>query len=460
MHARFSATAAVSALLLGATAAFGATSDLTSGGERTALASPAAAATPAPAKPALQGDSVGAVVNSDVITDYDLRQRVQLYIATSGVEPTPENLKKLRAQILDQLINERIQIQEAKKKNITISSPEIDKAIQRITEDNHISIDQMKEMLGRFNVQISALRSQIAAQTLWQKVVQDEFQDRINISDDDVAAEESRLARSKDKPHYEVAEIFLAVDTPEEDAKVQKNIQDLQAQLQSGAPFQVLARQFSQSPSAASGGDIGWVYDGQLAPELNNQLGSMQAGTVSPPIRSTGGYYILALRERQEASNASIPDASADVPKGPIDRLPLARLLLPIGAKPAQNVVDNAMKFAGEVEQRVQTCAQLAKLAPQVHGQYQDMGNFKIGDLDEKLQAALAKTDAGQPVPAYIDAAGVEIIYRCDKAKPKLTAYHMPTRKEIEEQLFDQQATAFARRYMRDLRRQADVEIR
>jgi len=318
----------------------------------------------------------------------------------------------------------------------------------------------MKEMLGRFNVQISALRSQIAAQTLWQKVVQDEFQYRINISDDDVAAEESRLARSKDKPHYEVAEIFLAVDTPEEDAKVQKNIQDLQAQLQSGAPFQVLARQFSQSPSAASGGDIGWVYDGQLAPELNNQLGSMQAGTVSPPIRSTGGYYILALRERQEASNASIPDASADVPKGPIDRLPLARLLLPIGAKPAQNVVDNAMKFAGEVEQRVQTCAQLAKLAPQVHGQYQDMGNFKIGDLDEKLQAALAKTDAGQPVPAYIDAAGVEIIYRCDKAKPKLTAYHMPTRKEIEEQLFDQQATAFARRYMRDLRRQADVEIR
>jgi peptidyl-prolyl cis-trans isomerase SurA len=443
--------------LLGVTMTFAATR---AGGERTALVSPAATATAEPTKPAVLGDSVGAVVNSDVITDYDLRQRVQLYVATSGVEPSAENLKKLRAQILDQLINERIQIQEAKKKNITISSPEIDKAIQRITEDNHINLDQLKEMLGRFNVQISALRSQIAAQTLWQKVVEDEFQDRINISDDDVAAEESRLARSKDKPHYEVAEIFLAVDTPEEDTKVQKNIQDLQTQLQTGAPFQVLARQFSQSPSAAAGGDIGWVYDGQLAPELNNELARMQAGSVSQPIRSTGGYYILALRERQEASNANIPDASADLPKGPIDRLPLARLLLPIGSKPSQTVIENAMKFAGQVEQRVQTCAQLAKLAPQVHGQYQDMGNFKISDLDEKLQAALAKTDMGQSVPPYTDAAGVEIIYRCDKAKPKLTAYHMPSRKEIEEQLFDQQVTAFARRYMRDLRREADVEIR
>jgi peptidyl-prolyl cis-trans isomerase SurA len=435
----------------------------TSGEERTALASPAPATSQPgqpPAPPAFQGDSVGAVVNSDVITDYDLRQRVQLYIATSGVEPSPEILKKMRAQILDQLINERIQIQEAKKKNITISSPEIDKAIQHIVDDNHISLDQLKEMLGRSNVQIGALRSQIAAQTLWQKVVEDEFQDRIQINDDDVAAEEARLARSKDKPHYEVAEIFLAVDTPEEDAKVQKNIQDLETQLQSGAPFQALARQFSQSPSAASGGDIGWVYDGQLAPELNNELGHMQAGSTSQPVRSTGGYYILALRERQEPSNVTLPDPATEGPKGPIDRLPLGRLLLPLGSKPAQTVLDNAMKFANTVEQRVTTCAQLAKIAPQIHGQFQDMGSMKLNELDEKLQAALAKTDSGQPVPPYQDAAGIEIIYRCDKAAPKLEAYHMPSRKEIEEQLFDQQVTAFARRYMRDLRRQADVEIR
>src|SRR5262249_33587317 len=157
--------------------------------------------------------------------------------------------------------------------------------------------------------------------------------------------------------------IFLAVDTPEEDAKVQKNIQDLSTQLQAGAPFQALARQFSQSPSAASGGDIGWVYYGQLAAELNNERGRMQAGSVAQAVRSTGGYYILALRERQEPSNVSIPDPATQAPKGPVDRLPLARLLLPIGSKPSQTMMDSAMKFAGQVEQRITTCAQLQKVA-------------------------------------------------------------------------------------------------
>lgn len=406
------------------------------------------------------GDSIGAIVNSDIIADYDLRQRVALYLATAGVEPTPEVLKKIRAQILDQLVTEKLEIQEAKRKSITISSPEIDKAIDHILTDNHITLDQLKAMLSKNSVGMSTLRSQIAAQVLWQKVVEEEFQDRINISDADIDAEMARLAEGKDKAHFLVSEIFLAVDTPDQDAKVQKNIQDLSSQLQSGAPFQVMARQFSQSPSAASGGDIGWVYDGQLAPELNVQLAKMSSGSVSAPVRSTGGYYILALRERQEASNAKLPDPAAQQPQGPVDKLPLARLLLPLGPKPVPEMADKAMKFAGQLTQRQFTCPQLEKIAAQIHGQYQNMGNFRVKDLSEQIQAQLQKSQPGQAVPPFMDAAGVEIIYRCDKAIPKLEAYHMPTRKEVEESLFDQQVTAFARRYMRDLRRQADVEIR
>jgi peptidyl-prolyl cis-trans isomerase SurA len=405
-------------------------------------------------------DSVGAIVNTDVVTDYDLRQRIALYLSTAGVQGTPDQIKKIRPQILDQLITERIEIQEAKKKNITISSPEVDKAIERITTDNHITTDQLKDMLGRYGVAIGALRQQLAAQVLWQKVVEDEFQDRIQISDDDIDAEMARLSRSKDKAHFLVAEIFLAVDTPDQDARVAKNIQDLASQLDSGAPFAVLARQFSQSPSAASGGDVGWVYDGQLAPELNAALEKMSAGQISPAIRSTGGYYVIMLRERQEPSNVKLPDPTEEQPKGPVDKLPLARLLLPLGPKPDAKIAQSAMKFADQLTSHVTTCSQLEKIAPQVHGSFQNMGMFKISDLSEQIQAGLAKTEAGQAVPPFQDPAGIEIIYRCDKAIPKLEQYQMPSRKEVEEQLFDDQVTAFARRYMRDLRRQADVEVR
>jgi peptidyl-prolyl cis-trans isomerase SurA len=406
-------------------------------------------------------DSVGAVVNSEVVTDYELRQRLALYAATSGVTLTPETTKKLRTQILDQLVGERLQIQEAKRKNISISTPEIDKAIDRITNDNHLSMDQLKDMLAKHGVSISALRAQIAAQVLWQKVVEDEFQDRITISDADIDAELARLSEGKNKAHFLVAEIFLAVDTPDQDGKVLKNVNDLEGQLQSGAPFQAISRQFSQSPSAAAGGDIGWVYDGQLAPELNAALEKMAPGSVSLPVRSTGGYYILALRERQEASNAKLPDPAQDQPQGPVDRLPLARLLLPLGPKPTQATMEGAMKIGAQLSQHVTTCQQLPKLQAQIRGTvYQDLGVMKLKELSAQMQTELAKTQPGQAAAPFVDAAGVEVIMRCDKAKPKLEAYHVPSRKEVEEQLFDLQVTAFARRYMRDLRRQADVEIR
>ena len=428
--------------------------------QQVASRNPAEATAPQPDTSA-GGDSVGAVVNSDIITDYELRQRVALYAATSGVQLTPEITKRIRSQILDQLVAEHLQIQEAKRKGISISTPEIDKQIDRIVADNHISLQQLKDMLAKNGVAFTALRGQIAAQVLWQKVVADEFQDRINISDDDIDAELARLSEGKNKAHFLVVEIFLAVDSPEQDAKVLKNIQDLEGQLQTGAPFQAIARQFSQSPSAASGGDIGWVYDGQLSPELNAALEKMTPGSVSEPIRSVGGYYILALRERQEASNAKIADTQDEQPKGPVDRLPLARLLLPLGPKPAAQVLQGAMKVGEQISQHVTACAQLPKVQAQIRGAvYQNLGEMKLKDLSEQMQAELAKTQPGQPTAPFIDSAGVEVIVRCDKAKPKLEAYHVPSRKEVEEQLFDQQVTAFARRYMRDLRRQADVEIR
>ena len=422
--------------------------------EQTALASPA------PPEIA-NGDSIAAIVNSDPVSEYDLRQRVALYLATSGLQPTPEIIKKIRDQVRDQLITERLEIQEAKKKNISISSPEIDKELNLVVADNHISIEQLKQMLARQGVDVSALRSQIAAQILWQKVVEDEFQDRINVSDEDVDAEMKRLAEGKDKAHFLVSEIFLAVETPDQDAKVLKNIDDLHAQLDAGAPFAVIARQFSQSPSAASQGEVGWVYDGQLASELNTTLEKMSAGQVSQPIRSIGGYYILLLRERMEPSNAKIPDPVATAAsQGPVDKLPLARLLLPLGPKSPPAMVEKAMNFAQQVTEHVQSCTQLEKIAVQIKGQYQNMGEFRLKELNADLQKALEKSQPGQAVPPFTDAAGVEVILRCDKAAPKLEAYHMPTRKQVEESLFDQQVTAFARRYMRDLRRQADVEIR
>ena len=122
-------------------------------------------------------------------------------------------------------------------------------------------------------------------------------------------------------------EIFLPVDNPEQNDKVKKDAEEVEQQLHQGAPFPVVARQFSQHPTAATGGDMGWVNTGQLAPELDAALARMEVGAVSDPIRSTGGWYVLGLRERQEPLGTKIAKVPTG-PTGPEGTLPLARLLL------------------------------------------------------------------------------------------------------------------------------------
>lgn len=405
-------------------------------------------------------DGVAAVVNDAIITEYDLRQRILLFVSTSGLQPTPETMAKLRGQVLSQLETEQLQIQEARRKSITVSPTDVDKQLDRITTDNHMSKDQLAALLAKGGVEMATLRAQIAVQIAWQKAVQDEFQDRVNITPSDVDAEIARLSEGKDKTHYLVASIFLAVDNPDQDTKVQKDAQDIYAQLQAGAQFGTVARQFSQSPTAAAGGDLGWIHEGQLPPELDAALKTMQPGGVTPPIRSAGGYYILGLRERQEGSNVHIPDPATQKPVGP---LTVARLLLPIGPKPAKQLMDNVMKIAQQIHDHVQGCDTLPKMAEQIHGLvYQDLAKMglKITDLSPEIQAAINKAGPGEATEPFVSPAGVELMVRCDKRAAVLTPFVVPSRQTVEEALFDQQITMLSRRYLRDLRRSANVEVK
>jgi len=429
---------------------------------QTRLATAEAAPPPSIIEADITDDSVVAVVNDDIVTEYDLAQRLALVIATSGMQATPETIKKLRPQVLEQLKTEKLELQESKRKNITVSPPEVDKEIDGILKDNHLTMEQLKSILSRDKVDVATLRAQIAVQLAWQKAIEDEYGDRINITPADVDDEMARVTEGSNKPHYLVAEIFIPVENADQSDKALKAANDLETQIQSGAPFGSIARQFSQSPSAAEGGDIGWVHDGQLAPELNSALQKLQVGGISPPIRSIGGYYILGLRDRQEPVGTKIVDpATQQKPEKP-GYLPLARLLLPLPSKAPQKYIDGAMKAAVQIRAAIGNCEHLAKIAQSIKGSmYNNLGEMKLSDLSEQMQAQLAKTVPGQPTEPFMSSAGVEIIARCDKPLPKpTTAFIIPSREDLERRLFQQQISMLARRYIRDLRREANVETR
>jgi peptidyl-prolyl cis-trans isomerase SurA len=407
------------------------------------------------------GDGVAAIVNDTVITDYDLRQRVALVQATSGVRSTPDALIQLRAQVLEQLENERLQLLEAQKSDVSISSVDVDKAIDTIMKENNLSQDKLNGMLAHFGVHMSTLRSQIAAQIAWSKTVQSEYGDRAEVTPEEVHDEMERIAQGRNKPHFAVAEIFESVDNPEDDAKVKKNMDDLEAQLHSGVPFPTLARQFSQNPTAAQGGDIGVVTDGQLPKELNDALDAMTPGMVSNPIKSAGGYYIIYLRGREEGEGTKVANADAPPVNEHPDSLPLARLLLPMPPKAAKDVVDRVMQAGAQIRAHIESCQTLPELAKQIKGSvFMNLGTMRISELSPEIQQALAQTQGGETTQPFLDSAGVELITRCDKgAPPKTEVFTMPARDDVEQQLGNQKLAVLERQYMRDLKRDGDIEI-
>jgi len=413
-------------------------------------------------KDALNTNSIVATVNDETISDFELRQRVALYLALQGVNQqlTQEQRTRVRGQILEVLEAEKLQLQEAQKKKITVSPLEVDKRLNGMTEDYHFTIEQLRQNLKNAGASEEALRSQITASIAWQKAVQDEYSDRVNVTPDMINAEMARYAEGADKPHYRVLEIFLPVDNPEQDAKVKKDAEEVEAQLHQGAPFPVVARQFSQHPSAATGGDMGWINEGQLAPELNAVLAKMEVGAVSDPIRSTGGYYILGLRERQEPMGTKI-DKVPTGPTGPAGTLPLARLLFPVDPRAPKEQLEQIMTVAGQIQRAYAGCGQLEELHKKMNGTvYMDLGDAKLAELSPQIQDAMKATKPGEAAAPFVSDAGIELIGRCDKRIEIKTAYVMPSRTQVEDQLFQSQIAALARRYLRDLKRDANIQVR
>ncbi|MGH6889636.1 MAG: peptidylprolyl isomerase [Rhizomicrobium sp.] len=405
------------------------------------------------------GDGVAATVNDSVISDYDLRQRIALFIATSGVRPNGTALEAIRDQVLKELETEQMELLEAKKDNVSVTAADVDKAISDIVKSNHLSMDRLKSVLAQGGVDMATLRAQLSVQIAWSKLVQDQLGDRVHVAPEDVDAELAKIKAGANKPRYLVSEIFQSVDSPDEDAKVLKDMTNLDNQIQLGAPFAAVARQFSQNPTAAQGGDLGWVQDGQVPPELMNRIETMNAGDVSQPIRAQSGYYIVQLREKEEPAGTKI--AAAPPPATPPGTLPLVRILLPMGPKPDKTLLARALQGAAVVRAHIRDCEQARDIASKVPGSvFMNLGTMKLADLSADMQNAIAKAGPGQTTEPFTSAAGVELIVRCDKAPPKESVMVIPTRAQVEEQLYEQQMTILARRYLRDLRREADVETR
>jgi peptidyl-prolyl cis-trans isomerase SurA len=413
---------------------------------------------PATILPAESSTGVAATVNESVISNYDLDQRTALFVATSGVHPSKDELPQIRTQELRSLEDEVIEFQEAAKHKITVSNADVEKALQNISSDNHFTIEQLMGTIAQAGVAPATFLKEISAQLLWQKLVAARYGTDILVTDEQIDAAMTRLQTGADKPQFLVSEVYLSVDKPEDEAGVRASAERIVQQTKQGASFQTIASQFSQSASAATGGDIGWVLEGQLPEELDHALLGLQPGQVVGPVRAEGGYYILLLRDRREPAGSAAVKSEPPKPVDPDAALPLDRFLIPLPATADATLKERAMSLANDVRGRIHACPDLAGVAKQVPGTvYQPLGNMSPKDLEPTLRQALTATGPGEIVKPFLSAAGVELIMRCDAVAPKPGVFQMPTRDQVRQQLVTQQMSGYARSYLAELRRTAVI---
>lgn len=241
---------------------------------------------------------IAAVVNEDVISAYELNQRVKMVMVTGRIPDTADNRRRLSAQILRNMIDEQLQLQEAKRLNISVSKEEVDKVLERLNQQNDMPAGSLEKILERANVDINVLRAKLTADESWNKVIRNRLRQQVFISDEEVEDELNRLKAVKDLPRHRVAEIFLPIDNPDNERQVLELANRLIQQTRNGARFNALAREFSQSASAAVGGDLGWVTKGQLDTPIERTIAGMSKGEVAGPVQTLSGYYILYLIDK------------------------------------------------------------------------------------------------------------------------------------------------------------------
>ncbi len=204
-----------------------------------------------------------------------------------------------------------------------------------------------------------------------------------------------------------------------------------------GAPFPLVARQFSRSPSAAAGGDIGWIAANELSPELQPIAERLQAGQVSMPVRTPSGVYLIAVRDRRAGGTAG---ASSQV------------LLYQVTA-PAERQAD-----LERVRRRGEGCANIERQIANIQGAaFTDLGESAESDLSPAIRGRISGIASGAASPVVVNGAQADMIMVCAR---ETGGGGVPDRTEIEARLREQEMNMLAERHLRNVRREATIITR
>jgi len=437
------------AALLGAVAtiAVPATAQTHHHAHKAAPAKTGPAAAPAEAPPE---DSIIAVINGQVLTQRDVDNRGRLFALSTGQTISPDLMSRLRPQIVRQLIDERLKMQEILTRHINIPPEQIADSIGNIESRNGMPKNALRDRLAQDGVALTTLIDQIRVQLGWMQVLREDVGATGHVTSQQIAQREAALQAETGKPQYLISEIFIPVADPRHSESELKFTQTIITQLRDGAPFPIVAAQFSQGQSALDGGSMGWVQEDALDPQVVTIVRQMPEGAVSNPIRVAGGYVIATVAGKRTVGRQMGTLIALRQAFFPFDA--------PLNPQAPTDQQKTTLQKATQASQSIHSCEALAALNQQLGEKHPtDPGTVQLERLNPQMRSVLSSLAPNQASRPLVSADGIAVLMVCARQEKNMA---QQTPSEIADQLVNDRVEQASRQLMRDLQRKAVIDMR
>ncbi|MBB2177091.1 peptidylprolyl isomerase [Gluconacetobacter johannae] len=395
-------------------------------------------------------DSIVAVINGTVLTRRDVDNRGRLFALSSGLNVSDEVMARLRPQIVRQLIDERLRQQEMLSRHINVPPEQIAASIADIEHRNGMPQNALRDRLAQDGISLTTLIDQIRVQLGWTQVLREEMGSRGRTTAAEIAQREEALRHEDGKPQYMISEIFVPVDDPRHTENELKFTETVIQELRNGAPFPIVAAQFSQNQSALDGGMMGWVQEDSLDPQVVAVVRQMPIGAISNPIRVAGGFVIATLEGRRTVGHQM----------GTV--LSLRQAFLPFTTQlNPQNPTEQqraTLQQATQLSSSAHSCDDL-EAANRKYGEKRpsNPGELVLERINPQMQQVLAGLSAGKASRPLVSTEGIEVLMVCGRQQKN---FAQQTPSEIADQLLNERVEQTSRQLNRDLHRRAVIEMR
>jgi len=393
---------------------------------------------------------IAAIVNDELITAYDLESRIRLVIFSTRLPNTVDTRRRISSQVLRTLIDERLQMQEAKRRNISVSRRDLQRAKETIEKQNRLPKGGLEQVMKQNGIPLESINEQLRTGIAWSKLIGRRLRPRITIGEDEIDESLERIRSRQGQAEYRLSEILLTVDSPDQEANIRRTAERITDQVKKGARFNAIARQFSQSATAAVGGDLGWQHESELDDTLRQVVGKMGKGSMTSPIKTVAGYRILLLRDVRKIAQSEAKPITLD----------LRQIFLPLPRQSAPSDIEAQIDLAKIVRDTASSCSDFSTLAKEVGSpRPPSLGKFALKDLSPAIRQVVKDIPAGKISDPLKMPDGVMVLMVCNR-DGGTSVIKLPKRDEIADRLMNERMSLGARRYMRDIRLSAVIDVR